>query len=38
MTVMTEHDMRTEILELRQERDALLRQIQGDPDTVLYFY
>ncbi len=38
MTVMTDTDMRREILELRQERDALLKQIDGDPELSLYFY
>jgi hypothetical protein len=38
MTVMTERDMRQEILELQRERDALLKQIEGDPELSLYFY
>ncbi len=37
-TVMTESDMRREILELQRERDALLKQIDGDPELSLYFY
>jgi hypothetical protein len=38
MTIMTEADMRTELAELRAERDALLEQIAGDPELSLYFY
>lgn len=38
MTVMSERDMRLEIAELKQERDVLLRQIDGDPEASLYFY
>ena len=38
MTVMTETDMRREILELQAERDALVEQIKGDPERALFFY
>lgn len=33
---MTENEK--EILELKMERDALLKQIAGDPEYTLYFY
>lgn len=44
MTTMTDdyqqkfYDLRAEVIDLRQERDALLAQIAGDPDLSLYFY
>ena len=38
MIDMAEVTMRREINELKMERDALLKQIEGDPEYVLYFY
>lgn len=35
---MTEIEMRTEIAELKRERDALVQQIAGDPSLSLFFY
>lgn len=35
---MNETEMRAEIASLTQERDALLRQIEGDPSLSLGFY
>jgi hypothetical protein len=34
----TERDLLSEIAELTRERDALLEQINGDPELSLYFY
>jgi hypothetical protein len=35
---MTETEMRRQIQELTWERDALLKQIAGDPSHSLFFY